>query len=119
MRANRFPLSVALAAVLVAGCSRVLPGPRGLRLHYVIAVAEDAGHGARVTIESAGQPLRLLLPPNGPRRVLEPLVRPEGSRKETPLALSYRVVAPEAPHGGVGFACYRGFELRRNRQAST
>jgi hypothetical protein len=111
MHASRIPFLVALALAALAGCGRVLPGSHGIRLHYVIAVAEDAGHGARVTVESQGKPLRLLLPPKGPRRVLEPLARPEGAGKDSPLSLNYRVVAPESPHGGVGFACYRGFEL--------
>ena len=111
MHASRIPFLIALAAVALAGCGRVLPGPRGVRLHYVIAVAEDAGHGARVTVETHGKQLRLLLPPKGPRRVLQPLLRPEGASKDSPLSLNYRVAAPQTPHGGVGFACYRGFEL--------
>jgi predicted metalloprotease with PDZ domain len=96
---------------MLSGCGRVLPGHSHLRLRYVIAVAEDAGHGARVTVESHGKQIRMLLPPKGPRRLLEPLVRPEGAHKDSPLSLGYRVPAPESPHGGVGFACYRGFEL--------
>jgi len=100
-------------AVIAAGCGQVLPGARGLRLHYIITVADDAGQGARITVESHGGPkdLRLMLPPSGPRRLLEALVRPAGASKDTPPALSYHAIAPAAPHGGPGFACYRGFEL--------
>ena len=109
MPRSLIPLLVLVIAV--AGCGRMLPGSKHLRLRYVVAIPEDAGHGASVTVESHGDPIRLLLPPRGPRRVLEALVRPEGAHKDSPLSLGYRVAAPESPHGGVGFACYRGFEL--------
>jgi len=101
-------------AVFAAGCGQVLPGARGLRLHYIITVADDAGQGAQITVEDrgGGRPdLRLMLPPSGPRRLLESLVRPEGAPRGAPPALTYRAIAPASPHGGPGFACYRGFEL--------
>jgi hypothetical protein len=101
-------------ALLAAGCGQGLPGARHLRLRYVITIAEDAGRGASVTVEdrSGGSAnRRLMLPPSGPRRLLEALVRPEGAPKGTPPALSYHAASPEEPHGGPGFACYRGFEL--------
>lgn len=100
---------VALVA-LAPGCAKVLPGGHGLRLHYTIEIAENAGHGATVTIVSArksGPPQRFLLPPSGPRRLLEPLVPRAGAGP----SLSYHAIAPETPHSGPGFACYRGFEL--------
>jgi hypothetical protein len=101
-------------AVFAAGCGQVLPGARSLKLHYIITVDDDAGQGAQITVENrgGGRPdLRLMLPPSGPRRLLESLVRPAGASKNTPPALSYRAIAPASPHGGPGFACYRGFEL--------
>ncbi len=110
----RVALFALLALAIAPGCGQVLPGKRGLRLHYTIALPENAGKGARVTVlatRNAAHALRLLLPPNGPRRLLQPLLRPENAPKGAPPSLTYRVVAPAEPHGGPGFACYRGFEL--------
>ncbi|MEP7027020.1 MAG: PDZ domain-containing protein [Candidatus Eisenbacteria bacterium] len=109
-------LAAALAssvAVLLAGCRGGLPAGRSLRLRYDIVVAHDAGHGAQVTVtelRGAGN-LRLLLPPSGVRRRVEPLARDAGADAKSPATLAYRASAPETPHGGPGFACYRGFEL--------
>jgi predicted metalloprotease with PDZ domain len=105
-----FALLLAALAVGTA-CSKVLPKPRGLRLHYTIAIATDAGRGARITVQATRNPgaLRMLLPPNGPRRLLKPLVK--GPAEDSRPALAYKVSAPPEPHGGPGFACYRGFEL--------
>ena len=112
MHASRIPFLVALAAVALAGCGRVLPGSHGLRLHYVIAIAEDAGHGARVTVEIARQAAAPAAAAQGPApRARAAATGPRARARTRPLSLNYRVVAPESPHGGVGFACYRGFEL--------
>ncbi len=116
-RARAAVLAVALAGsaavILVGGCGRAMPGARRLRLRYEIVVAPDAGQGARVTVSEVrgARGLRVLLPPSGPRRRIEALVHAEGANQRAPDTLTYRAIAPEAPHGGVGFACYRGFEL--------
>lgn len=109
-----FALALAIALALGPGCGGIGPTERKLKLHYTIVVAPNAGEGARVIVESPqskGGPLRLLLPPSGPRRLLTTLTPVEGAAKGAPLALAYHALAPEAPHGGPGFACYRGFEL--------
>ena len=118
MHPTPFPRRVAwfavLLAVFAAGCGQVLPGARGLKLHYIITVADDAGQGAQITVENRGgsrPDLRLMLPPSGPRRLLESLARPAGASRNAPPALTYHAIAPAVPHGGPGFACYRGFEL--------
>jgi hypothetical protein len=108
--------AVAGAALVgaVAGCGPIALEPRALKLHYTIEVAPDAGSGATVTVETvrgAPRDFRVLLPPNGPRRDLVPLERAPGAAPSAPARMAYHVLAPDAPHGGPGFACYRGFEL--------
>ncbi len=99
---------------LVAGCGPLSLPQRALKLHYTIAVAPDAGAGATVTVAGApgmARDLRILLPPNGPRRELAAFERAPGAAAADPLRVAYHVGAPDAPHGGAGFACWRGFEL--------
>jgi hypothetical protein len=117
--ARRVVVLVALVVgPLAAGCGPIALPSRALKLHYTIEVASDAGSGATVTVAAGkGVPadLRVLLPPNGPRRELVPLERAPGEAPSGPNAaparVAYHVLAPDAPHGGPGFACYRGFEL--------
>jgi predicted metalloprotease with PDZ domain len=54
--------------------------------------------------------MRLLLPPRGNRRELVAF-KSDAALPHEPMAISYDIAAPPAPHAGNGFACYRGFEL--------
>lgn len=109
-------LAVGLALVLLgAGCGPFAPPERTARLHYVITVPAGAGDGAIVEVTATGavpQGFRMLLPPQGRRRELHPLVATPPDADPPPQSrVRYLVAAPGEPHSGAGFACYRGFEL--------
>ncbi|MGH7725795.1 MAG: PDZ domain-containing protein [Candidatus Eiseniibacteriota bacterium] len=114
--AGPLPLALlALALCLCTACDR-LPGASALRLTYVVTIPEVAGNGAIVEVRVDGPPprgFRMLLPPRGNRRELRALAPDSttGGDPKGPHVLRYTVRAPEAPHGGRSFACYRGFEL--------
>ena len=106
-------MALALFAVITAGCGGTAQGARTTRLHYTIRVPENAADGAEVTVTVLGpapRGMRLLLPPQGNRRQLVAFAA-DPARPDDPPAIAYRVTAPAPPHGGPGFACYRGFEL--------
>ena len=108
-------IALALAAILATGCDMLSGTSRPARLHYVISVAPDPGQGAMVVVTASGSlphGFRLLLPPQGRRRELHPLIVPRKNEVAVPgTSVRYRVFAPGSPHSGPGFACYRGFEL--------
>jgi hypothetical protein len=102
------PALASLALLLggVFGCAPLAPGARAVRLDYVITVAADPGAGAEVEVTATGavpKGFRLVLPPQGRRRAMHDIVAGQPIR--------YRAHAPESPHSGPGFACWRGFEL--------
>ena len=118
----RWASAVGLGLVLLgAGCGPLAPGGKSARLHYVITVDADAGAGAIVEVTATGavpRGFRMLLPPQGRRRQLQPLLAQPAPGAAAGDAVSaaatvvrYRVAAPDQPHSGAGFACYRGFEL--------
>lgn len=115
MQHERFLLTaiLAIAGVSLSGCDR-LPGRGRVHVSYVVTVADDASRGASVEVRAHGTipgGFRLLLPPQGRRRELRPFAPDAGGAKTDDPVVRYRVPAPGAPHGGHGFACYRGFEL--------
>jgi predicted metalloprotease with PDZ domain len=105
---------LALAVLLLPGCSGLPGASRPARLHYVITV-DPGSAGATVVVTASGSVphgFRMLLPPQGRRRELHPLAALEEGEVAVPgTSVRYRVYAPGPPHSGAGFACYRGFEL--------
>jgi predicted metalloprotease with PDZ domain len=111
--AGTIALALLTGAGALAGCGGKAHGTRATRLHYTITVPENAGGGAEVVVTvdgTAPRGMRLLLPPQGNRRQLVAFA-PDPARPDDPPAIRYSVAAPASPHGGQGFACYRGFEL--------